>query len=180
LDDYSDSIERELEELRQKRGETQGLTVPAWNEAGHQTFWEGVEGKVASRKGFDIDDVEAIRKEAWERGKCWKAAAFNRKYMAMEQQAAPSSSRLLVTTGMGGEGGKGLAIATAQQMEDPGPERFVDVSSEDEREELPQTTIQEVVPDQDVTPAKKRKSKRVRSEQEDSLPEPAERETEFA
>mmetsp|Transcript_21651 Transcript_21651/g.33890 ORF Transcript_21651/g.33890 Transcript_21651/m.33890 type:complete len:101 (-) Transcript_21651:28-330(-) len=100
--------------------------------------------------------------------------------MAMEQQAAPSSSRLLVTTGMGGEGGKGLAIATAQQMEDPGPERFVDVSSEDEREELPQTTIQEVVPDQDVTPAKKRKSKRVRSEQEDSLPEPAERETEFA
>jgi hypothetical protein len=56
LDDYSDSIERELEELRQKRGESRCLTVPDWRE-GHPGYWKTVEKEA---QNADIDDPEKV------------------------------------------------------------------------------------------------------------------------
>ena len=54
LEDYSDSVERQLEELRQKRGESRGLTVPEWRDGGHTNFWREVDKEVAD----EVDDLE--------------------------------------------------------------------------------------------------------------------------
>ena len=48
LEDYSDSVEREIEELRQKRGDKRGLTVPDWR-GEHPSYWKEVDQEVADQ-----------------------------------------------------------------------------------------------------------------------------------
>ena len=57
LEDFSDSVERELEELRQKRGESRCLTIPDWRD-GHPGYWKAVEKEVQG--AGDIDDPEKV------------------------------------------------------------------------------------------------------------------------
>ena len=58
LDDYSDPVERELEELRQKRGETRFLTTPNWRKE-HPTFWKEVDK--LTRDDDDLENPEKAR-----------------------------------------------------------------------------------------------------------------------
>ena len=60
LDDYSDSVERELEELRQKRGETRGLTIPDWRGEGHHNFWREVDAEIATEDMQALSDPEQV------------------------------------------------------------------------------------------------------------------------
>jgi len=57
LEDYSDSVERELEELRQSRGETRGLTVPDWREE-HPIYWKEVSKE--TRDDQELDDPKKV------------------------------------------------------------------------------------------------------------------------
>ena len=58
LEDISDSVERELEELRQKRGDSRGLTVPDWR-GEHPSYWKEVEEEVANERD-DLSNPEKV------------------------------------------------------------------------------------------------------------------------
>ena len=58
LEDISDSVEREIEELRQKRGESRGLTVPEWR-GEHPSYWKEVEKEVANERE-DLSNPEKV------------------------------------------------------------------------------------------------------------------------
>jgi hypothetical protein len=58
LEDISDSVEREIEQLRQKRGESRGLTVPDWR-GEHPSYWKEVEQEVANERE-DLSNPEKV------------------------------------------------------------------------------------------------------------------------
>lgn len=139
LDDYSDSVERELEALRQKRGETRGLTVPDWREQ-HPLYWQDVDKEVVDELE-DLSDPAKVWAEAVEKGNVWKVAAYNRKNAGKKITTAPRELALTMDAGGstvsfkdGGGGGMQLAQRQAENV-DPGPRQFEEASSSLEREE---------------------------------------------
>lgn len=140
LEDYSDSVERELEELRQKRGDTIGLTVPDWRE-GHPSYWKEVDKRTREE---DLEDSEKVLDDCDKKGDVWKVAAYNRKKME-KANTAPTNQLLIEAAGGlggadGGGGGGGQLIAHAQSQAPAGPEIFEEAPSsyieeEEEKEE---------------------------------------------
>jgi hypothetical protein len=59
LDDYSDPVERELEELRLKRGESRFLTEPDWRKE-HPTYWKEIDRLTRDEKDLDDPDKVAL------------------------------------------------------------------------------------------------------------------------
>eukprot|EP00802_Teleaulax_amphioxeia_P013596 Tamp_13648.p1 GENE.Tamp_13648~~Tamp_13648.p1 ORF type:complete len:468 (-),score=97.78 Tamp_13648:294-1664(-) len=139
LEDYSDSVEREIEELRQKRGDKRGLTVPDWR-GEHPSYWKEVDQEVADQLE-DLSNPDKVWKEATEEGNVWKLAALNR-HMEGKKMQEPSKLALTLDASGGsivsrdGGGGGGMQLAERQAANlDPGPMQFEEASSSYEREE---------------------------------------------
>ena len=185
LDDYSDSIERELEELRQKRDENRGLVLPDWREE-HPTFWKEVDEM--NEGETDLDDpekVEAPRRfcsrppdsflQVWNAyittGNPWKVAAYNR--MMMNQQMSEKQlvigQQALTTQGDGSGGGMILA---AQSAQDTGPMVFHEISSEDVREAEAEERRLEEAEAKQLEEAKALKAKRKKEKKEMAIEMP--------
>jgi hypothetical protein len=82
LDDYSDPVERELEELRQKRGETRCLTGPDWRKE-HPTYWKEV--AKLTQDDDDLDNPDKVR------GPSIPSRSFTRSHSVRSDVDTPAS-----------------------------------------------------------------------------------------
>ncbi|EKX54924.1 hypothetical protein GUITHDRAFT_131901 [Guillardia theta CCMP2712] len=178
LEDYSDSIERELEELRQKRDENRGLVLPDWREE-HPTFWKEVDEM--NEGETDLDDPEKVWNAYITTGNTWKVAAYNR--MMMNQQTSEKQlvigQQALTTQGDGSGGGMILA---AQSAQDTGPMVFHEISSEDVREaEAEERRLEEAEAKQlEEAKALKAKRKKEKKEMAIEMPEASQKKLTYA